>query len=79
MIFQENFTVQELNNLLKTGQVSSRELTLQVLERVDRLEPRLHAFITLTPELALHMADNADRRWHAWRKDAQEDIPPLLG
>jgi aspartyl-tRNA(Asn)/glutamyl-tRNA(Gln) amidotransferase subunit A len=64
---------------LRRGDVSSRELTQDVLERVARLEPRLHAFITLTPELALEMADAADRRWQAWRKDPQGEPPALLG
>jgi aspartyl-tRNA(Asn)/glutamyl-tRNA(Gln) amidotransferase subunit A len=79
MTLQENFTVQELFNLLKTAQVSSRELTTHIIERIDRLEPRLHAFITLTPDLALRMADAADQRWQAWRSGAEEVVPPLLG
>jgi aspartyl-tRNA(Asn)/glutamyl-tRNA(Gln) amidotransferase subunit A len=64
---------------LRRGEVSSRELTQSMLERIDRLEPRLHAFITLTPDLALRMADEADRRWQAWRKDPAGEPPALLG
>jgi aspartyl-tRNA(Asn)/glutamyl-tRNA(Gln) amidotransferase subunit A len=50
-----------------------------VLGRIDRLEPRLHAFLTVTPELALRMAAEADRRWQSWRKDPQGEPPALLG
>jgi len=79
MTVQEVFTVKSMLSALRKGQVSSRELTQEVLERIERLEPRLHAFITLTPELALRRADEADRRWQAWRKDPQGEPPALLG
>ncbi len=79
MILREDFTVRELLSALRKGDVSSRELTQNVLERISRLEPRLHAFITLTPDLALRMADEADRRWRAWRKDSEAEPPALLG
>lgn len=83
MTVSEDFTVRALSSALRRGDVSSRELTQAVLERIDRLEPRLHAFITLTPDLALRMADEADRRWMAWRKDPAKDAgvepPALLG
>ena len=75
MTIRENFTVRALRSALRKGDVSSRELTRDVLERIDRLEPRLHAFITLTPDLALRMADEADRRWQAWRKDPEAELP----
>jgi aspartyl-tRNA(Asn)/glutamyl-tRNA(Gln) amidotransferase subunit A len=64
---------------LRTGEVSSRELTHSYLSRIDRLEPQLGAFITLTPDLALSQADEADRRLEAWRKAPDEEIPALLG
>ena len=51
----------ELSNGLQTGAFSSRELTQAYLDRIDRFEPHLHAFITLTPELALKAANQADQ------------------
>jgi aspartyl-tRNA(Asn)/glutamyl-tRNA(Gln) amidotransferase subunit A len=63
---------------LKDGECSSLELTRACLERIDRLEPKLHAFITRTSELALQMAFEADQRRHKWR-DNQPPLPPLLG
>ena len=74
-----DLTVLEALQALRTGQLSSRELTLASLERIDLLEPQLHAFITQTPELALEMADQADRRLAAWQADQDQPLPPLLG
>ncbi|HEX9030080.1 MAG TPA: Asp-tRNA(Asn)/Glu-tRNA(Gln) amidotransferase subunit GatA [Anaerolineales bacterium] len=64
---------------LRRGEISSRELTQASLERVERLEPELRAFITLTPELALRQADLADNRLLEWRKAKEGPLPALLG
>lgn len=64
---------------LRAGDVSSRELTQAFLERISRLEPYLHAFLTITPGRALALADEADRRMSVWRNDPDSTIPPLLG
>ncbi|HSS92936.1 MAG TPA: amidase [Candidatus Dormibacteraeota bacterium] len=40
--------------------VSSTELTLAYLERIEKLNPRLNAFVLTTPELALEQAKAAD-------------------
>lgn len=69
----------EALHLLVSGQVSSRELTLASLERIQQLEPLLHCFITLTPEMALEQADRADRQYVAWRKQPAQALPALLG
>lgn len=69
----------EITSALHRGEFSSRELTQAFLERIQRLEPCLHAFITLTPELALAQAAEADRRLAGWRKDPTQDASPLLG
>jgi len=74
-----DLTLLESLQLLRAGQISSRELTQACLERIDSLEPRLRAFITLTPELAFSQAAAADLLWQAWRRDPQAEIPALLG
>lgn len=79
MTQREDYTLRMLLAALKQGEVSSRELTQAALDKMDRLEPRLHAFITPTPEQALALADAADRRWQAWRKDPGGELPALLG
>jgi len=64
---------------LRSGDFSSRELTGAFLTRIEQIEPRLHAFINLTPELALAQAEQADRRLAAWRGEPTVDLPFLLG
>jgi len=65
---------------LRRGDISSRELTQACLDRMTLLEPGLHAFLTITPELALSQADEADRRYLAWRRAPEQSIlPSLLG
>ncbi|WP_439360368.1 amidase [Bradyrhizobium sp. DASA03007] len=45
---------------LHSGQVSPIALTEFMLERIDRLNPRLNCFLTVTPELALRQAAQAE-------------------
>ena len=66
-------TVHETHNLLKTGQVSSVELTRGYLERIRIIEPEVHAFVTITGEPALKQAEKADAMI------ARGDIGPLTG
>jgi len=47
--------------LIRDGEVSSRELTRLCLERIERLDPTLNAFTTVLAERALDEADEADR------------------
>jgi len=53
-------TIHELHHLLKTKKISSVELTRSVFERIDAVEHDVHAFITLTRDLALQQAADAD-------------------
>jgi aspartyl-tRNA(Asn)/glutamyl-tRNA(Gln) amidotransferase subunit A len=72
-------SITEAVRALRAGEASSRELVQAFLERIERLEPHLHAFITLTPELAMESAREADRRLSAWRKDPETQLPALTG
>lgn len=64
---------------LRTGEFSCRELALAYLNRIEELDPKLHAFLHLAPEKALDQADVADRGYAAWRSDPTNSLPPLLG
>ncbi len=68
----------QLLKSLTSGEISSRELTEDVIARIERLEPAVRAFLTLTPEEALQAADEADRRRAEARRNG-ESVPPLLG
>lgn len=71
-------TLSQIIHSLRTGECSSRQLTQAFLERIQNLEPSLHAFITLTPELALEQAAQADQRLASWRQEGGE-MPLLAG
>ncbi|MCD6353567.1 MAG: Asp-tRNA(Asn)/Glu-tRNA(Gln) amidotransferase subunit GatA [Proteobacteria bacterium] len=54
-------TIHETHNLLKKKSFSAEELTESLLKRIEKVEPAVKAYITLTPEQALNEARNADR------------------
>jgi aspartyl-tRNA(Asn)/glutamyl-tRNA(Gln) amidotransferase subunit A len=60
-------------DLLRKREISAVELLDSVLERVDAVEPRVRAYITLTERLAREQAVDADRRL------AAGDAPPMCG
>jgi aspartyl-tRNA(Asn)/glutamyl-tRNA(Gln) amidotransferase subunit A len=74
-----DLSVREASSGLQAGAFTSRELVQACLDRIDRLESRLHAFITLTPEEALAQAGEADRRLWAWREGGGAPPGTLLG
>jgi aspartyl-tRNA(Asn)/glutamyl-tRNA(Gln) amidotransferase subunit A len=63
----------QARELLEKGEVSSVELTKAMLARVEATEPKLHAYLTVTPELALAQAEAADQA------RAQGQAGPLTG
>jgi aspartyl-tRNA(Asn)/glutamyl-tRNA(Gln) amidotransferase subunit A len=68
--------IRELGAALAAKQVSSVELAKLFLERIERLNPTLNAFITVDPEKTLAMARAADARLAAGRGN---DCGPLTG
>ncbi len=66
--------VTELAPMLRTGQVTSTELTRIYLDRIEKYDPALRCVITTTRDLALEQADKADRELRAGR-----DRGPLHG
>ena len=59
--------VHQLAELLRSRQVSSVELTRLYLERLRKYDPALLCVVTLTEELALRQAEQADREIAAGR------------
>ena len=51
----------EVGRRIQARQLSSVEVTQAVLDRIVRLDPRFKAYATLTPDLALAQAREADR------------------
>ena len=56
-----SMTLIEAAEALRAGQVSSAELTEECLKRIESLNPRLNAFLTVTAEIAREQALQADR------------------
>jgi aspartyl-tRNA(Asn)/glutamyl-tRNA(Gln) amidotransferase subunit A len=64
-----DLTLAEASALLAAGAVSSVDLTRAALRRIAALDPKLHAFITVTAERAMEDAERAAREIDAgqWR------------
>jgi aspartyl-tRNA(Asn)/glutamyl-tRNA(Gln) amidotransferase subunit A len=63
-----------LAKAVRDGEASAREIVDAHLARIEALEPDVHAFITLTPELAREQADAVDRA-----RANKESLGPLAG
>ena len=70
IINDENLTITKVAPLIRKRQLSPVELTKALLARIERLQPALNAFITVTPDLALKQARQAEgksQRALPWR------------
>ncbi len=72
-------TAHDAAELLRRGEFSSVELTRAVLDRIDELDPRLHAYLTVTADAALEAAAQADRALALARREDNSSKLPLLG
>jgi aspartyl-tRNA(Asn)/glutamyl-tRNA(Gln) amidotransferase subunit A len=55
-----DLTLAQARDALRRKQFSARELTTAFLDAIERLNPRLNAFLTVTADRALQQADAAD-------------------
>ncbi len=67
-------TIHEAHELLKQRKVSSVALTKAVLKRIDELEGKVHACVTITEDIALEEAEKVDNYIKA-----SNEITPLTG
>jgi aspartyl-tRNA(Asn)/glutamyl-tRNA(Gln) amidotransferase subunit A len=74
-----SLTIHEAARLLKQKEISPIELTQAHLERIQLLDQRLNSYLTLTPELALQQARQAEMEiQHGNYKGALHGIPLAL-
>jgi amidase len=73
-----DLTAVEQAAAIRAGTLSPVELTEHYLDRIDRLDGRLGAFITVTPEIARAQAAQAEARAVAARREGRA-LPPLHG
>ncbi len=62
-------TAQQAARAIRTGVISSRELTAHVFERIEAHNPKINAFVTLAKEQAMERANAADEALaagHPW-------------
>ena len=52
----------ELSDMLRDGKISSAELTKSVLDRIDEVEPKIDAYLTLCGESAMESAKQVDKK-----------------
>ena len=57
-----NYTLTELSTRLRAKKISSTELTQHFLTRIEKHDQTLNSFITVTADLALEQAQQADRQ-----------------
>jgi aspartyl-tRNA(Asn)/glutamyl-tRNA(Gln) amidotransferase subunit A len=67
-------SLQQAHDLLSKREISSEQLTRLYLERIQRLDPQVKSYVTVSEELALEQAREADRRI-----TTGEGLTPLTG
>ena len=73
-------TIHQARALLARGEISASELTRAVLERINAVDARVQAYLTLVAERALEQAHAADAQWAEHRRAGKcGETPPLLG
>ena len=55
-------TIKEALRLLRLGSISSADLVTAHVDRIERLDPKVKAYLRFTPELWEKQADEADRK-----------------
>lgn len=69
-----DLTALELGAKIQAGEIGAVEAARACLERIEKLEPVVHAFVTVTPEAALARAEEVQKKI-----DAGELKHPLAG
>ena len=56
----KNLTIHQAGKLLSEKQITSVELVESYLQRIEEIDGRIRAYVTVTPDLALAQAERAD-------------------
>ena len=67
-------TFEDLRQKLKSGEVSSKELVQEKINRINELDPTLNSFLNVNTELALSKAEHIDKQIASG-----DHLPPLSG
>jgi aspartyl-tRNA(Asn)/glutamyl-tRNA(Gln) amidotransferase subunit A len=73
-------SIEEIARLIRRRKISPVELTQILLQRIERLNPKLNAYLTCTPETALAQAKQAETELFGPRgRKSRRDRGPLHG
>ncbi|MEI6730326.1 MAG: amidase family protein, partial [Pseudomonadota bacterium] len=68
-------TLAEARDALQAKKISAKELTTAYIGEIEKQNPKLNAFITLTPERAIADAEKSDAKIAKGEAGALEGIP----
>ena len=71
-------TIHEAHKLLKQREISSVELTKAVLERIEKVENKIRACVTITEDVALKQAQEVDNYIHGGNIAPPTGLPTLI-
>ena len=71
----QNLTIHQLHELLSKKEVTSKEITESVLKRIESVEGKVNAYTTLTHELAIKQATQADENIRQGKLSTLTGIP----
>src|SRR5262245_11219731 len=73
-------SIEEIGKLFRKRKLSPVELTKMMLARIERFNPKLNAYITVTAETALAQAKKAEAELYSPRgRKRHRDCGPLHG
>ncbi|MBI2303749.1 MAG: Asp-tRNA(Asn)/Glu-tRNA(Gln) amidotransferase subunit GatA [Chloroflexi bacterium] len=78
MLELHTLTIHQAGDLLRRREITSSELTEAALKRIQEVEGRLRALVTVTPELARHQAQEADQRIKSGEATPLTGIPAII-
>ncbi|MBI5848485.1 MAG: Asp-tRNA(Asn)/Glu-tRNA(Gln) amidotransferase subunit GatA [Nitrospirae bacterium] len=67
--------IAELSEMLKKHETSAKEIAVAVFDRIEQVEDRIRAYLTLTKNEALNRAENIDREIAAGNNKTLSGIP----
>jgi len=70
-----SLTIHQVHELLSKGEVTSQEVTESVFKRIESVEEKVNAYITLTQKLAMEQAKHADENIKQGKLNTLTGIP----
>ncbi|WP_028486148.1 Asp-tRNA(Asn)/Glu-tRNA(Gln) amidotransferase subunit GatA [Thiomicrorhabdus chilensis] len=70
-----NLTIKQMSEKLHAGEITSVQLTQHYLDRISKYDTELNAYVSVTPELAMMMAEQADKKLASGEADLLTGIP----